>query len=101
MVSVLLLTFAAMQAQETSTRSLATLPIGVEAVIHTHTSDVLAHMLMEMGCIPGELVRIKMIAPFGDPMAIQVAGYYLSIRKKDAAGIMVVIQETEMPPADF
>ncbi len=45
-----------------------------------------------MGCIPGEPIWIEMIAPMGDPLAIQVAGYYLSIRKKDADKIWVVIE---------
>ena len=44
-----------------------------------------------MGCIPGEPVRVEMIAPLGDPMAIRIAGYYLSIRKKDADKIQVAI----------
>lgn len=45
-----------------------------------------------MGCIPGESVWIEMIAPMGDPLAIQIAGYYLSIRKQDADKIMVSLQ---------
>ena len=42
-----------------------------------------------MGCVPGEAIWVEMIAPLGDPMAIQIAGYYLSIRKKDADKIWV------------
>jgi ferrous iron transport protein A len=44
---------------------------------------------MEMGCVPGEPVWVEMIAPMGDPMAINIAGYYLSIRKKEADKIWV------------
>lgn len=47
--------------------------------------------LMEMGCIPGEIILIENIAPMGDPMAIQVSGYSLSIRKKDAMHIWIEI----------
>ena len=46
---------------------------------------------MEMGCIPGECILIENIAPMGDPMAIQVSGYSLSIRKKDAMHIWIEI----------
>jgi len=46
---------------------------------------------MEMGCVPGEEVWVEMIAPMGDPMAIQIAGYHLSIRKKDAEKIWVQV----------
>lgn len=45
--------------------------------------------LMEMGCIPGEAVKIEQIAPLGDPISISVAGYNLSLRISEAAAIMV------------
>lgn len=38
--------------------------------------------LMEMGCIPGELIKMMHIAPLGDPISIEVAGYTLSLRKE-------------------
>jgi ferrous iron transport protein A len=59
-------------------------------VIHSHEEGEFQLTLMEMGCIPGEPVHVEMIAPMGDPMAIQIAGYYLSIRKQDADKIWVV-----------
>lgn len=65
------------------------LGIGKKAWIHAHAAGSLELMLMEMGCVPGEIIQVEMIAPLGDPIAIQVAGYYLSLRKQDAAGIMV------------
>ena len=61
-----------------------------KAVIQSHEEGDFQLTLMEMGCIPGEPIWIEMIAPLGDPLAIQVAGYYLSIRKKDADKIWVV-----------
>jgi ferrous iron transport protein A len=68
---------------------LSQLPAGQRAVIRSHEQSDFQLTLMEMGCIPGEPVWIEMIAPMGDPMAIQIAGYYLSIRKKDADKIWV------------
>ncbi|KXK45505.1 MAG: ferrous iron transport protein A [Bacteroidetes bacterium ADurb.Bin141] len=44
---------------------------------------------MEMGCIPGENVRVERVAPLGDPIAITVAGYILSIRKSEAETVLV------------
>ena len=70
---------------------LSELPTGKQAVIDHHDDSDFQLTLMEMGCIPGEPIKIEMIAPMGDPMAIFVAGYYLSIRKKDAEKIWVVI----------
>ena len=68
---------------------LSQLKNGVRARIHSHEDTDFRLTLMEMGCIPGEPVWVEMIAPLGDPLAIQIAGYYLSIRKKDAARIWV------------
>jgi len=68
---------------------LSRLPTGKRAIIKSHEESDFQLTLMEMGCVPGEPVWIEMIAPMGDPMAIQIAGYYLSIRKKDAENIWV------------
>lgn len=45
--------------------------------------------LMEMGCVPGEVVSITKIAPLGDPISISVAGYNLSLRRNEARYIWV------------
>lgn len=73
---------------------LSQLSKGYKAVIREHADTDFRLTLMEMGCIPGEPVWVEMIAPMGDPMAIQIAGYYLSIRKQDAENIWVEITET-------
>ena len=70
---------------------LSHLPSGRRAVIKSHEESDFQLTLMEMGCGPGEPVWVEMIAPMGDPLAIQIAGYYLSIRKKDAEKIWVAI----------
>ena len=72
---------------------LSQLPKGKKAVIKSHEEGDFQLTLMEMGCIPGEAVWIEMIAPMGDPLAIQIAGYYLSIRKQDADKIWVIVAE--------
>lgn len=70
---------------------LSQLPAGRRAVIRHHEQSDFQLTLMEMGCIPGEPVWIEMIAPMGDPLAIQIAGYHLSIRRQDANNIMVAV----------
>jgi len=45
--------------------------------------------LMEMGCLPGEMICIEKIAPFGDPISIRVSGYHLSLRLNEAETILV------------
>jgi len=69
---------------------LSQLPAGTRAVIKEQEDNDLTLTLMEMGCIPGEPVWVEMVAPMGDPLAINIAGYYLSIRKKEADNIWVI-----------
>ena len=45
--------------------------------------------LMEMGCVPGEKVKVEQVAPLGDPISIAVAGYNLSLRLSEADAIFV------------
>jgi len=78
-----------MSVLQEQTLRLSQLRAGQKAVIKDHEESDFRLTLMEMGCIPGEPVWIEMIAPMGDPMAIQIAGYYLSIRKQDAERIWV------------
>lgn len=47
--------------------------------------------LMDMGVIVGEEVRVQKIAPLGDPLEVTVKNYSLSLRKKEAEGIIVEV----------
>ena len=72
-----------------NTLPLSRLKAGQRASVDSHEEGDFELTLLEMGCLPGEPVIVKMIAPMGDPIAIEIAGYYLSIRKKDAARVQV------------
>jgi len=43
--------------------------------------------LMDMGLIPGELIKVEKVAPMGDPIEVTIKGYKLSLRKGEARGI--------------
>lgn len=47
----------------------------------------LAKRLRALGCVKGTEVKIKLIAPLGDPILISFRGFDLAIRKKDAKNI--------------
>jgi len=47
--------------------------------------------LMDMGVIPGELIKVEKIAPMGDPIEVSVKGYNLSLRKSEAKGIEIEV----------
>lgn len=65
------------------------LEIGQKAVIKFFKNEGLEARLMEMGCLPGEEVVLSRTAPLGCPYAIQVAGSELSLRREEAASVMV------------
>lgn len=68
---------------------LSELKKGQIAIIESINDEELAVKLMEMGCLPGETVQLLHKAPFGDPLAIRVAGYKLSLRVSEAASVIV------------
>jgi len=68
---------------------LSELKKGQIAIIESINDEELAVKLMEMGCLPGETVELLHKAPFGDPLAIRVAGYKLSLRVSEAASVIV------------
>ncbi len=69
--------------------NLSQLMLGDTGTIESFTDLDLSVKLMEMGCLPGEKVTVSLVAPLGDPIAIQVAGYCLSLRKKEAETIIL------------
>lgn len=69
--------------------SLAELQKGQKAIIRSFTNDSLSTRLIEMGCLPGEEIILSKKAPLGCPYAVQVAGYELSLRKEEAAAVMI------------
>ncbi len=66
------------------------LPQGVRGVVMSvDVEGSLRKRLVEMGVTPGVLIAVERVAPLGDPMAVEVRGYRLSMRKAEAAKIRV------------
>jgi ferrous iron transport protein A len=70
-------------------KKLSDLKMGESGVIHSFENDEIFLKLVEMGCIPGELITVEQIAPLGDPISISVAGYQLSLRMNEADSIFI------------
>ena len=70
-------------------KRLSELAVGEIGAIHSFENDDIYIKLMEMGCVPGEEVRVEQVAPLGDPISIAVAGYHLSLRLNEARSILV------------
>jgi ferrous iron transport protein A len=70
-------------------KRLSEIKIGKTVIIKAFEKDDLFIKLMEMGCVPGEFVKVEQVAPLGDPISISVAGYSLSLRLNEADHIFV------------
>ncbi len=42
-----------------------------------------------MGCLPGNMVELVQVAPFQDPMYLNINGSHLAIRKETAMHILI------------
>lgn len=70
---------------------LSELKKGDSAVVLSINSDNMAlkRRLLDMGVTKGVEVKVKKIAPLGDPIDIELRGYELCLRKRDLASIEV------------
>lgn len=59
-------------------------------VVRLHGEGAVKRRIMDMGITKGVEVRIRKVAPLGDPIEVTVRGYELSLRKADAEMIEVV-----------
>lgn len=71
--------------------TLAELQIGKDAVIEKVecAEESLRKHILDMGLIPETEITLVKMAPMGDPLELRVRGYELTLRKDDAACIMV------------
>lgn len=71
-------------------RTVSDLRKGEKGVIKSFSDKGMSLKLLEMGCLPGSEVRLDAVAPFGDPICINVGGCYcLSLRLNEAAVIEI------------
>ena len=70
-------------------KRLSEIKVGKKVIIKSFENDDLTIKLMEMGCVPGESILLEQIAPLGDPISVNIAGYHLSLRLNEADQILV------------
>jgi ferrous iron transport protein A len=71
--------------------SLAELKKGQKAIVRAFSNESLSSKLIEMGCMPGEFIMLSKTAPLGCPLAVSIAGYELSLRKEEAASVLIEV----------
>ena len=61
-----------------------------ERVLITDVSSIhIPLKLLEMGCLPGNYVELVQVAPFQDPLYLNINGTHLAIRKETATHILI------------
>lgn len=58
-------------------------------VVKLHGEGGIKRRIMDMGITKGTEIKVRKVAPLGDPIEITVRGYELSIRKNEAEMIEV------------
>ncbi len=73
-----------------------TLKKGEKAIIKDFDIDLIPLKLLEMGCLPGSLVELLQVAPFGDPLYLDINGSHVAIRIETAREIEVELIKTDL-----
>jgi len=70
---------------------LSELAVGASAVVREmpKTGGAASLRLRELGVLPGVRILLARTAPLGDPVAIKVRGSVLTLRKSEAAHVLV------------
>lgn len=69
--------------------TIASLKVGERGYIEQIAIKNIPLKLLEMGCLPGKEVELIQVAPFNDPLYINVNGSYLAIRREVAKKIKI------------
>jgi len=64
---------------------------GQKGTITDFDIEVIPLKLIEMGCLPGNSVELLQVAPFGDPLFLNINDSYLAIRLETAQKIQIEI----------
>ncbi|MFB9055146.1 ferrous iron transport protein A [Mariniflexile ostreae] len=69
--------------------TLAHLKRGERGIITDVSSIYIPLKLLEMGCLPGNYVELVQLAPFKDPMYLNINGTHLAIRRETALHVLI------------
>lgn len=61
-------------------------------VVKVGGQGAIRRRILDMGVVVGSEVHVERVAPLGDPVAIKIKGYVLSLRKEEAAGVQVEVE---------
>ena len=71
-------------------KTLKDVAVGEKAIVKRLSGEgALKRRIMDMGVTKGVEIFVRKVAPLGDPIEVTVRGYELSLRKDEAANIIV------------
>nr|WP_299382577.1 FeoA family protein [Allomuricauda sp.] len=70
---------------------------GETGVIKEFSDNVLPIKLLELGCLPGNTIKVIQVAPLKDPIYIDVNGSHIAIRRSVARQIHLEAPEDSTP----
>ena len=71
--------------------TVADLSYGQKGIIKDFSEHVLPVKLLELGCLPGNVIELVQIAPLNDPIYINLSGSHIAIRRSLAQMIELEI----------
>ena len=75
-------------------KTLKDVKVGEKArVIKINGEGAVRRRIMDMGITKNVEIFVRKMAPFGDPMELNLRGYELTLRKEDAS--IIEVEETE------
>ena len=76
--------------EDRTVKTLKDIKVGQSArVVKLHGEGAVKRRIMDMGITKGVEIKVRKVAPLGDPMELTVRGYELSIRRSDAEMVEV------------
>ncbi|MBS5149486.1 MAG: FeoA family protein [Butyricicoccus pullicaecorum] len=71
-------------------KSLAQLKPGQSGIVESLSAEgAIKRHFLDMGITKGVRITVDRVAPFGDPIAVRLRGYSLSLRREEAANILL------------
>ena len=67
-------------------------PGEVGSVVEISNTGKIKRRLYDMGITPGAEIKLLKVAPMGDPLCILIRGYDLSLRKDEAAEVLMEVK---------
>ena len=62
-------------------------------VLRLNAEGKIKRRLFDMGVTPGVEIKVRKLAPLGDPIEVTIRGYELSLRKSEAECVLMEVSE--------